>query len=310
MPKESKTLTHTLSARPPSQYFHTQGRSVAVIPLLRVPIPVASRGPFGGCHAGLFTHPGRPGISVSRLDSVCRADSGLYSEDSERDDDMKTPDRSTDHISASDDDLWSPRGAPLKDTRSRNDSNSSCSPKSPASPRSESDLLTPSLGSPTLMITEEEEEESSWAVREAKKGGALTSTSTAIIEGLEKEVQWIQESLDAAEKEWDQEQSLYSKDDNDAYGKSGVLDEKLRHVEAERVRLALLEDKLRHLLQVLLTLADLNLSRRTLGRLILEAVEDAAGAKIGETLVHLALRGLTRPPQMPQLPDHFEATLG
>lgn len=106
--------------------------------------------------------------------------------------------------SASDDDLWSPRGAPLKDTRSRNDSNSSCSPKSPASPRSESDLLTPSLGSPTLMITEEEEEESSWAVREAKKGGALTSTSTAIIEGLEKEVQWIQESLDAAEKEWDQ----------------------------------------------------------------------------------------------------------
>lgn len=54
-----------------------------------------------------------------------------------------------------------------------------------------------------------------------------------------------------------QEQSLYSKDDNDAYGKSGVLDEKLRHVEAERVRLALLEDKLRHLLQVLLTLADL-----------------------------------------------------
>lgn len=92
----------------------------------------------------------------------------------------------------------------MKDTRSRNDSNSSCSPKSPASPRSESDLLTPSLGSPTLMITEEEEEESSWAVREAKKGGALTSTSTAIIEGLEKEVQWIQESLDAAEKEWDQ----------------------------------------------------------------------------------------------------------
>lgn len=50
---------------------------------------------------------------------------------------------------------------------------------------------------------------------------------------------------------------MYSKDDNDAYGKSGVLDEKLRHVEAERVRLALLEDKLRHLLQVLLTLADL-----------------------------------------------------
>ncbi|XP_063585666.1 uncharacterized protein LOC134763050 [Penaeus indicus] len=283
-------------------------------------------------------------IGSTRLDSVCRADSGLYSEDSERDDDMKTPDRSTDHISASDDDLWSPRGAPLKDTRSRNDSNSSCSSKSPASPRSESDLLTPSLGSPTLMITEEEEEESSWALREAKKGGALTSTSTAIIEGLEKEVQWIQESLDAAEKEWDQEQSLYSKDDNDAFGKSGVLDEKLRHVEAERVRLALLEDKLRHLLQVLLTLADLNLSRRTLGRLILEAVEDAAGAKIGEvrslaslrdsdvsplaflpsflsstssyhtlsteTLVHLALRGLTRPPQMPELPDHFEATLG
>lgn len=108
------------------------------------------------------------------------------------------------YSSASDDDLWSPRGAPLKDPRSRNDSNSSCSPKSPASPRSESDLLTPSLGSPTLMITEEEEEEASWAVREAKKGGALTSTSTAIIEGLEKEVQWIQESLDAAEKEWDQ----------------------------------------------------------------------------------------------------------
>lgn len=58
--------THPHSLGPPAFAVLSHQRKIGVIPLLRVPIPVASRGPFGGCHTGLFTHPGRPGISVSR----------------------------------------------------------------------------------------------------------------------------------------------------------------------------------------------------------------------------------------------------
>ncbi|KAG0698036.1 hypothetical protein GWK47_026149 [Chionoecetes opilio] len=51
----------------------------------------------------------------------------------------------------------------------------------------------------------------------------------------------------------------------------------MRVEDGDRARLFLLEDQLKQLLEALMSVADMNLSRRTLGRLVLEAVQDASG---------------------------------
>ncbi|KAG7174319.1 hypothetical protein Hamer_G003257 [Homarus americanus] len=157
-----------------------------------------------------------PPTSTKNLDATCRTDSGLYSEDSERDDDPKTPDRSSDHISASEDDLWTPRrpsgGDSTKDFKhlirgGTGDSSSSSSPKSHFSLSPQPDNFTSEL-----MIIEEgdlpqwkgspskEGDLTRWRGSSTKNsdlskwnGASLsdtfisTSSSTAIIEGLERE---------------------------------------------------------------------------------------------------------------------------
>lgn len=54
-----------------------------------------------------------------------------------------------------------------------------------------------------------------------------------------------------------QEQRNLSEDEVIAREKAELLEEELRQVEAERTRLIIIEDKLRQLLQVLLSLADM-----------------------------------------------------
>lgn len=284
--------------------------------------------------------------SITRLDSTCRADSGLYSEESERDDDTKSPDRSSGHISASEDDLWTPRHASdsvkdafNSDPQRGDDSCSSTSFKSPSSTQSEFQGHIHGVMTPQLILIKEGD-----VPQWKSPSSGLPSTSTEIIEGLEKEVQWLQYTLSEAEKEWDEEQHHLTEDEVTVRQKAELLEEELRQVEAERSRLILIEDKLRQLLQVLLSLADMNLSRRTLSRLVLEALEDCSGIKLGdlsatcvagdgdvsplaflnnllsstsnyqtlstESLIHLALQGLTHTPGIPRFPERIEATLG
>ncbi|KAK7086137.1 hypothetical protein SK128_007888 [Halocaridina rubra] len=218
-------------------------------------------------------------------------------------------------------------------------SSSSCSLTSPSSPNSE---YGNNNNSKYANIFTNDEKESDCGVSEKPSNG-LSSNSTEIIEGLERELQDLQMTLDEAEKEWKQDRTSFPLNGVKVGDEIGFLEDELQEVEAERMRLALIEDKLRQLLQVLLSVADLNLSRRTLGRLVLEAVEDAAGVKLGdigfeddktkgkvspltflsnllsstanyhalstESLLHLAFENLSFPPCIPELPEPVEATL-
>ncbi|XP_063861033.1 uncharacterized protein LOC135101263 isoform X1 [Scylla paramamosain] len=208
----------------------------------------------------------------TRLEDARRADSGLYSEDSERDEDT-CQDRSSEHASASEEDLWSLRG-------------------SDSSPKSQSDPAAPATLPPPWITTESNScNNSSNSSDDGYKTEAgepshaspfftdptLTSncTSTEIIEGLERELEWLQHTLEEAEKECEEESSQQAKE-------KPVVEEpkppgELRVEESDRERLSHLEEQLKQLLEALMSVADMNLSRRTLGRLVLEAVQDASG---------------------------------
>ncbi|XP_068216636.1 cytospin-A-like [Palaemon carinicauda] len=293
-----------------------------------------------------------PYSKPQRLDTYCRADSGLYSEESEREDDRGSPERFTGHNSASEDDLWflNKSKENLKETQRHNHQNSgsstsSYSPNSLSSPASEYDSPVPPGQTSPVIITELEDSQISSAWPKTQRNG-LTPNSTEIIEGLERELRNLQQTLEEAELEWKQETTFQPQRPKEVIREeTALLENELREVEAERMRLALIEEKLRQLLQVLLSVADLNLSRRTLGRLVLEAVEDAAGVKFGdigfsnsapedgkvspltfltnllsstsnyqalstESLMQLAFQGLSFPPCIPELPEPIEATLG
>ncbi|XP_064101640.1 uncharacterized protein LOC135212152 [Macrobrachium nipponense] len=242
-------------------------------------------------------HESFPYSKPQRLDSYCRADSGLYSEESEREEDFRrSPERSTGHNSASEDDLWllNKSKESLKESllhhnnqTSGSSSISSCSPNSLSSPASEYDSPVPPRGQTSPMVItdlEDSPEVASISPWPKTRPNGLTSNSTEIIEGLERELRNLQLTLDEAELEWQQEKTCPPQKPTEKKIKeeeTALLENELREVEAERMRLALIEEKLRQLLQVLLSVADLNLSRRTLGRLVLEAVEDAAGVKLG-----------------------------
>ncbi|CAL4104199.1 unnamed protein product [Meganyctiphanes norvegica] len=254
--------------------------------------------------------------SNHRSDVVCRADSGLYSDDSERDDDLKTSDRSTDRISGSEEDLWSPR---------ERSSNSSSEIKSSDGHLSDSNS------------THVLKEESVLSQKISREEGC--SQSEKVLNSLERQMRWLQLTLDQAEKDWDEKRWSQTSDTIAAWCENGTsapasaaLEAELRHVETERVRLGGIEAKLRHLLQGLITIADLNMSRRTVGRLLLEAVESACGDQVTaaaevhlqevnplqhistlltstshcdnistSSLLHLALKGLTKPPADPRV---------
>ncbi|XP_045133913.1 uncharacterized protein LOC123517661 isoform X2 [Portunus trituberculatus] len=211
----------------------------------------------------------------TRLEDARRADSGLYSEDSERDEDT-CQDRSSEHASASEEDLWSLRGS------------DSC-------PKSQSDPAAPTALSPPWISTERNScNNSSNSSDDGYKTEAgelshasprftdptLTSncTSTEIIEGLERELEWLQHTLEEAEKECEEESSQQAKEELMAKETQPTGELKVLHVEeSDRARLSHLEEQLKQLLEALISVADMNLSRRTLGRLVLEAVQDASG---------------------------------
>nr|XP_045581117.1 uncharacterized protein LOC123744942 [Procambarus clarkii] len=216
------------------------------------------------------------GTEMLGLDMTSRADSGLYSEDSERDDDVNTPDRSSDPISASEDDLWTPR-------RTSRDDSSCCSSfrsSSSTSPDSDDD---PSRDTRShLMIVEEgglsqykrssmSKEDPRWSARSqpmivegdrSKWKSSFTGpgiSSTAIIEGLEREVQWVQRKLEEAERECDEVESNAYVMEMDARWRSieGKLMQNVRRVTPEtrpkRTRSPQL-DKLQQLQQALVPL--------------------------------------------------------
>ncbi|MPC11551.1 hypothetical protein E2C01_004219 [Portunus trituberculatus] len=196
-------------------------------------------------------------------------------EDSERDEDT-CQDRSSEHASASEEDLWSLRGS------------DSC-------PKSQSDPAAPTALSPPWISTERNScNNSSNSSDDGYKTEAgelshasprftdptLTSncTSTEIIEGLERELEWLQHTLEEAEKECEEESSQQAKEELMAKETQPTGELKVLHVEeSDRARLSHLEEQLKQLLEALISVADMNLSRRTLGRLVLEAVQDASG---------------------------------
>lgn len=102
--------------------------------------------------------------------------------------------------------MWTPRAIddPIKDpfssdTRRGDDSSSSASFKSPSSLRSEFEDHTHGILTPQLILIGEGD-----VPQWKSPSSGLPSTSTEIIEGLEKEVQWLQYTLNEAEKEWDE----------------------------------------------------------------------------------------------------------
>lgn len=203
----------------------------------------------------------------TRLEDARRADSGLYSEDSERDEDT-CQDRSSEHASASEEDLWSLRG-------------------SDSSPKSQPTPLEPTLTSPWITTDSNSSGSDDGYKTEAGEPCqmspvtdstlASTCSSKEIIEGLERELEWLQHTLEEAEKEWQEESPQQAEEETSAKVEKVKPAAEIRIEEGDRARLSLLEDQLRQLLEALVSVADMNLSRRTLGRLVLEAVQDASG---------------------------------
>ncbi|KAK8748342.1 hypothetical protein OTU49_016092 [Cherax quadricarinatus] len=224
-------------------------------------------------------HPDAHSPSITtKLDTTSRADSGLCSEDSERDDDTKTSDRSSDPTSASEDDLWTPRhsGEIVHDcftSRTSKGDDSSCSSGlgSPLSmpPEPEDDSRKDTRQH--LMILEEREllgwkrsvkkdsPESEDLLRENARSRQWSSftgpllSSTTIIEGLEREVQWVQRILEDAERECEEVEGNVLAMDEEARRRlrEVELTRKVQQARRENTRFSLTEDKLRQLRQAL-----------------------------------------------------------
>ncbi|XP_050738219.1 uncharacterized protein LOC127009310 isoform X1 [Eriocheir sinensis] len=206
-----------------------------------------------------------------KLEDARRADSGLYSEDSERDEDT-CPDRSSEHASVSEEDLWSLRGSDV-------------SSKSQPSPPTAQTVATTWITADSTSSTDSSASSSNSGSDDGYKtevgeaslpGNTSTSSSREIIEGLERELEWLQQTLEEAEREWQEESPEPAEDDPLLKDESVKLQGEAREDEGDRERLSLLEDQLKQLLEALISVADMNLSRRTLGRLVLEAVQDAS----------------------------------
>ncbi|XP_042212455.1 putative protein TPRXL [Homarus americanus] len=273
-----------------------------------------------------------PPTSTKNLDATCRTDSGLYSEDSERDDDPKTPDRSSDHISASEDDLWTPRrpsgGDSTKDFKhlirgGTGDSSSSSSPKSHFSLSPQPDNFTSEL-----MIIEEgdlpqwkgspskEGDLTRWRGSSTKNsdlskwnGASLsdtfisTSSSTAIIEGLEREVLWLQYTLDQAEKECEENISNLKLVEmetqlGDVKGEVGGQRDKFNSLSVEHDRVSPLN-------------SFVSSSSSSSSSSASNSYQTPSSSSSSSLLQKTASRGLNHPSRiLPHSPECLEATLG
>ncbi|GCC41028.1 hypothetical protein chiPu_0025370, partial [Chiloscyllium punctatum] len=69
-----------------------------------------------------------------------------------------------------------------------------------------------------------------------------------------------------------------------------LLQMELQMLETERVRLSLIEEKLMDVLQLLQQLRDLNVSRRSLGKILLSTLESCSNPQHGELTIYFPFK--------------------
>ncbi|CAG0892233.1 unnamed protein product [Darwinula stevensoni] len=104
---------------------------------------------------------------------------------------------------------------------------------------------------------------------------ATGSPAPPSLQQMEAQLEWLDAQFHRAEMEWDQERHLLVTELKGSQDTVEALTTEIRQLDAERIRLLELEQRLRDVLHALRELDQMNVSRRALGRLIMAAVEQS-----------------------------------
>lgn len=248
------------------------------------------------------------------LRPLSTVDSGLYStSDSDHDDQCphKPHDRSLEGVS-DDDDVASAEGAnresipssssglPPRPPSSRSRDKSprafgtnetiSCLTKSPSSSGHHSASSKFSVSSPSASPSSSAGKSPSPSSQSAMDQSS--SKGEEAIAKLRREIGSLKERFANKQKDWSDERNSLLEELLRKHEDYGDITTDLQVLEAERVRLSLLEEKIKEVLTMLRSLNSMDISPKTLGKLVLDAVERSVDPLDGEIQVFKFLNHL------------------